>query len=172
MKKLGMILLAGSFLIYGACRGPKGDTGPVGPQGNANVKGTDPFNVNYWQFDTQENAYFADFNDPDITASIVDHGVVQIFLYYPSDGTWRNLPDIFGGVQIYFRFTDNKFTIYYGNVDGTTPTAPASTYPWTFRTVIISPSYKQSHPNTNWKDYNQIMSVANEQASGNAIIIH
>jgi hypothetical protein len=162
MKKLALLLLAGSLFLISSCskRGPTGPQGPQGPQGNANVVGSDPFNVTVWSYSSAENAYFASFTDNDITSAVAAHGVVEIFLYYPGDGTWRNLPDIYNGTQVYFRFSQGGFEIYYGNVDGSTPSAPAGT--WTFRTVVIAPAFKEAHPNTNWKNYNEVMSVMNE----------
>jgi hypothetical protein len=84
----------------------------------------------------------------------------QVFLYYSGDGTWKALPDIYNGTQFYDRFSTGGFEIYYGNVDGTTPSPLSGT--WTFRTVVIAPSQKQAHPNTNWRNYDEIMKVANE----------
>ncbi len=158
MKKIALILLAGSMLMLNSCT-KKGDRGPIGPQGNANVQGSNGFNVNSWALNTTENAYEASFTDPDITQAVSDRGVVQIFLFYPSDGTWRNLPDIYSGSQFYFRYNTGGFDIYFGNVDGTTPSFPTGT--WTFRSVVITPSNKLSHPNTNWKNYNEAMAALN-----------
>jgi hypothetical protein len=162
MKKLLFIMLAGSLLIFNSCT-KTGPQGPVGPQGNANVKGSNPFDVTTWSYDGTEKAYVASFNDPDITPSVTDRGVVEIFVYYTSDKTWKPLPDIYGGTQFYFRYNDGGFDIYFGNVDGSIPLSPASfgSGVWTFRSVVISPSQKQAHPNTNWKNYNEVMSVLN-----------
>jgi hypothetical protein len=157
MKKILLVLLAGGLLVFNGCakKGPKGDPGP---QGNANVIGSDPFGISTWQFNTGENAYWASFNDADVTSDISAHGTVEVFLYYPSDGTWRNLPDILNGTEFYSRFNTGGFDIYYANIDGTTPSNPGNN---TFRTVIISASQKQAHPNTNWKNYNEAVAALN-----------
>jgi hypothetical protein len=161
MKRIMLIMLAGGLLILNSCTktgppGPQGAQGPQGPQGNANVIGSDPFNVTNWTYSTSENAYYASFSDPDITAADADRGIVEIFLKY-SDGTWRNLPDIVGNSQFYFRYSAGGFEIYYGTVNGTTPSNPGG--PWTFRTVIVDPSNKAAHPNTNWKNYNEAVAA-------------
>ncbi len=101
-------------------------------------------------------AWVASFTDPDITAAVAARGEVEIFLQYP-DGTWRNLPDIIAGTQFFSRFSQGGFEIYYANVDGTVPTAPTGTF--TFRSVVIAPSQKQAHPNTNWKNYYEAMAA-------------
>jgi hypothetical protein len=158
MKKIVMIMIAGCTLLFTACT-KSGPQGPEGPQGNANVKGSDPFNVTSWTLNTAENAYEASFNDVDVTASVAARGDVEIFLQH-SDGTWSNLPDVYNGTIFYSRFSEGGFDIYYGDVDGTTPAFPTGT--WTFRSVVIAPSLRQSHPNTNWKNYNEAMAAINE----------
>ncbi len=167
MKKLALVLLAGSFLVFSSCtktgpqgpQGPQGATGATGANGadgNANVLGSNPFSVSTWTFSSANNAYYASFTDADITASVADKGVVEAYLYYPSDGTWRALPDIVNGTQFYMRFSSGGFEIYYSMVDGTTPLMPGT---FTFRVVVISPSNKQSHPNTNWKNFNEAIAA-------------
>jgi hypothetical protein len=164
MRKLllTLSLLAGSLLFITSCTktGPVGPQGPQGFQGNANVVGSDPFNVTAWQFSNTENAFYASFNYSGLTSDVAARGVFQVFLYYSGDGTWKALPDIYNGTQFYDRFSTGGFEIYYGNVDGTTPSPLSGT--WTFRTVVIAPSQKQAHPNTNWRNYDEIMKVANE----------
>ena len=157
-------MIAGSLLLFNSCSktGPQGPQGLQGPQGNANVKGSDPFNVSSWTFSSSDNAYVASFNDPDVTASVAAHGVVELFLLY-SDGTWRNLPDIIGGTEFYSKFSTGGFDIYFTNVDGTAPAFPTGT--WTFRSVVIAPAQKQAHPNTNWKNYNEAMVAVNATSS-------
>lgn len=164
MKKLALVLLAGSFLVFNSCTktGPQGSQGAPGvngtngADGNANVKGSNPFTVSTWTYSTSNNAYYASFNDADITAAVADRGVVEAYLYYPSDGTWRPLPDVVNGTQFYLRFSSGGFEIYFANVDGTTPSMPGT---FTFRVVVISPSNKQAHPNTNWKNYNEAVAA-------------
>ncbi len=167
MKKIALILLAASLFIFNSCtktgpQGPTGAPGAPGAQGNANVRGSDPFTVTSWAFNADENAYVASFSHADITQAVADRGVVQVFLYYASDNTWRNLPDILDGTQFYFRFSAGGFEIYYSTVDGSVPLFPSGT--WTFRSVIISPSNKQAHPNTNWNNYEEVMQALREDA--------
>jgi len=159
MKKLIMIVAAGSLLVFNSCsktgpQGPQGPQGVAGLNGNANVKGSDPFTVSSWTYNSSDKTYEASFNDPDVTQAVADRGDVEIFLQY-SDGTWRNLPDIVGGTEFFSRFSLGGFDIYFANVDGSTPSFPGTN---TFRSVI-APSQRQAHPNTNWKNYNEAMAA-------------
>ena len=146
-------------------QGPQGPQGPAGYNGNANVLGSDPFTVSSWSLTSDNSAYFASFTDPDITADVAARGVVEIYLYYPSDQTWRSLPDIVNGTQFYFRFSQGGFEIYYANVSGAAPSFPGTQV---FRTVVISPSLKQAHPNANWKNYNEAVAALSEKAPASA----
>jgi hypothetical protein len=168
MKKIAFILLAGTMVLLNSCtktgpQGPQGIQGPQGPQGNANVKGSDPFDVRAvtWVWNTSENAWMVSFTDPDVTNAVADHGIVELFLLY-SDGTWRNLPDILYGGQFYSRFSAGGFDIYFASTDGSAIGQPTVTY--TFRSVVISPSNKKAHPNTNWNNYDEAMAALNNTA--------
>jgi len=156
-------MIAGSLLIFNSCT-KTGPQGPAGPQGNANVKGANPFTVNSWTLNTSEVAYEASFTDPDITADVAAKGDVEIFLQH-SDGTWGNLPDISNGTIFYSRFSEGGFDIYYADVDGSTPLFPTGN--WVFRSVVIAPSQRLANPNTNWKNYNEAMAAINQTAVTN-----
>jgi hypothetical protein len=172
MKKLLLaILAAGSLLAFNACTktgpqgpqgvpGPSGQTGPQGPQGNANVIGSSPFNVSSWALSA--GSYKASFDFNDITSDVVNGGIVEVFKYYSADDSWTNLPDINGKTSTVFNFYLHGFDIYVQNSDGTVPAFPGTI---TFRAVAISPSLRQAHPNTNWKDYNQAMAAMNATVS-------
>lgn len=168
MKKILLIAIAGSLLIFNSCKkGDRGPAGPVGPQGNANVIGTNSFTVgssssNAWDYNS--GTFYATFNNSGITQDIVDHGSVEIFKLYPNG--WTNLPDIDGNVITVFNFDVNTFTISVLTTDGSIPNNPGSV---TFRAVIISASQKAAHPNTNWKNYNEAMAALS--SPGNATVI-
>lgn len=166
-------MLAGSLLIISSCKktGSQGPQGPAGQNGNANVIGTAPFTVGatsstLWTY--SGNVYSATFVDSDITPGIVDSGVVEIYKQYP-DGSWTNLPDINGDVTTVDNFYDYGFVISVLTTDGTTTPSPSSV---TFRVVIISSSLRLSHPNTNWKNYNEAMAVLNETSGTNVAAMH
>jgi hypothetical protein len=174
MKKLILMLAAGSLILFNSCtktgpqgpvgpQGPTGPTGPAGQNGNANVIGSGKtFTVNNWQYSTTNNYYYASFSDPDITSDVVDGGIVEMFRLYTSNNHWANLPDINGNTSIVFDFGLNAFTIYVQALDGSVPANPGSI---TFRDVVITPSQRQANPNTDWKNYNQVMKVVNATQS-------
>ncbi len=151
-------MLAGGLLTLGSC--VKGDRGPAGQDGNANVIGVDrQFTVSNWTtgtFTSGSPYYYATFSDPDITSDIVNNGVVEVYKQYSSG--WTNLPDVSGITSTVFDFYVGGFTIYIQNSDGTLPSNPGSI---TFRDVIISASQRQAHPNTNWKNYNEANAAIN-----------
>jgi hypothetical protein len=158
MKKLFLLLLAGSALTIGSCT-KKGATGAQGPTGNANVIGDNKqFLVSQWTYSSTNNWYSATFADADITQDIVDNGVVEMYKEYATStgNSWTNLPDIDGNISTVFNFSTGGFTIYVTTTDGSTPPAPGTI---TFRDVIISASQKQSHPHTNWNNYNDAVSA-------------
>lgn len=163
MKKLILMLFAASAIIFTGCTktgppGPQGAQGPAGPQGNANVIGTDPFTVSSWS--KNGNTYYADFKSDQITPTIVDRGIVSVFKSYNTTNTeWSPLPDINGKKSTVFNFYDNGFSIYIQNSDGTDPGFPGSV---TFRMVVVSPAQRQANPNTDWKNYKEVMKVVNE----------
>lgn len=149
-----MLLSASVFVFSGCVRtGPPGPTGPQGPMGNANVVGSAPFTVSSWTKDG--NLLRADFNSPDITTDIADYGVVSVFKEYDAN-VWTPLPDILGQTSTVFEFFSGGFTIYIQNADGSLPAIPAATR---YRMVAISSSYRQAYPNTNWKNYDEVMNV-------------
>lgn len=176
MKKIVLVLVAGSLLVFNSCtktgpQGPQGPagpqgqagaTGPAGPQGNANVVGNGKsFSVpaSTWAFNSTANYYSVDFSDPDITTDVVNGGIVEMFRYYSSSDSWSNLPDINGNQVIVFNFYLGGFSIFIQTTDGSAPVAPTSAI--IFRDVVITPSQRQAHPNTNWKNYSEATSALN-----------
>ena len=169
MKKLILATLAVGILFVTSCtkQGPVGPQGPTGATGNANVIGSDHITVNAWTYYAPTFTYSATFAYADITSSVANYGLVEIYEQY-TDGSWTNLPDINNGVQTVFNFSTGSFTIYMSKVDGSYMPAPSN--PITFRVVVIPSSVRQANPNTNWKDYKQAMAaLAAAKADGTMI---
>jgi len=167
MNKIALCLFATCLLVFNACKktGSQGPQGPAGQNGNANVIGTAPFTVGatattMWTYSS--NVYSATFVDSDITPGVVYSGVVEIYKQYPADSSWTNLPDINGDVTTVYNFYDYGFVISVLTTDGTTTPNPGNV---TFRAVIIPSSLRLSHPNTNWKNYNEAVAVLNETSA-------
>lgn len=165
MKKLMLMLLAaGSLFAFNGCTktGPPGPQGPAGYDGNANVIGTNPFTVSNWSYTSNawggnELAYYAEFSQTDVTNAVANFGMVMIYIQY-ADGSWKGLPDIVSGTSFSFNIVPGGFDLFYTRVDGLAPSHPGTQI---FRTVIIPSNMRKAHPNTNWKNYNETMSVLN-----------
>ena len=135
----------------------KGDTGPAGKDGvngNANVVGTNIVTVNSWT--ASSNSWSASMTASGITQNIVDKGVVSVFVQYGNE--WWSLPDLNGKNSTQYGYGVGTVSLLNANSDGSTAPNPGAT---TFRIVIISPSNRLAHPNTNWKNYNEVKAVLN-----------
>ncbi len=170
MKKIALVLLAGSLFVFSGCKktpGPQGPQGIPGVDGNANVVGEDPFTVSSWQYTTNaagiagSDAYYASFNDGNVSNAIANNGMVVVYIQYP-DGTWKGLPDIVNGTSFSTNFSAGGFDIYYSDVNGSVPINPGSQV---FRVVVISSSQRQANPNTNWKNYNEAMAATSAKSA-------
>jgi len=167
MKKISnTLLILLMALAIGSCtkRGPQGPTGPQGPQGvqgqqgNANVQGGQ-VTVNF-NWDAATSYGTADIDYDAITQSIVDNGAVLVFMSN-GNGGWISLPytDYSGtGVSIsyYFVYAVGTVRIYFSEQDLNNTYMPASA---TFKVVAVAPAQKQAHPNTNWKNYDEVMAA-------------
>jgi len=156
MKKILFVLIAGSALIFNSCtktgpQGPQGATGATGAQGNANVIGSDPFVPNWGAYSISNHWYTVSYTDNDITTDVVDRGIVQIFKSYGTN-TWTPLPDISGITSTVFDFYDLGFTLYIQNSNGSQPATPSGNQ---YRVVVVSPSNRMAHPNTDWRNYEE-----------------
>lgn len=170
MKRILLMAFAGCLISLSSCvrQGATGPQGPQGPQGNANVVGEDAFTVtpSMWQWDAGLNGWIVTYSDPNITSDIANRGSVEIFLYHSYENAWRNLPDIVNGTQFTYVFSQGGFELHYDNVNGTTPQLPPDAF--TFRVVVVAPAFKQAHPNTNWKNYNEAMAALNNTSTAPA----
>ncbi len=152
MKKLILATLAAGMLLGASCT-KQGPVGPQGPTGNANVIGSDHVTVSSWA--KTGNTYSATFAYADITQSIANFGLVEVYKLYTSDNSWTNLPDINSGISTVFNFAPGTYTIYVESIDPTFVTPFPGTI--TFRVVVIPSSVRQANPNTNWKNYDEAM---------------
>jgi len=166
MKRILTLSVLALALITGSCKkeGPAGPQGPQGPQGNANVQGGTA-TVNFvWNASTSYGT--ADMTDDAITQSIVDHGAVLVFMDN-GNGGWISLPYTDyspTGVSIsyYFVYAMGTVRVYFSEQDLNNTYMPTSA---TFKVVAIAAAQKQAHPNTNWKNYNEVMQVIGESAA-------
>jgi hypothetical protein len=105
--------LAGVMLLT-ACK--KGDTGPQGPTGNANViysqwQMTNPWVASTSSTGTGKSTFYFDLAAPAVTQSVVDSGTVLVYAKFVSDpdgaDVVKQLPSIyynFGSATTQYRF--------------------------------------------------------------------
>lgn len=143
------LLLTLSFI---ACKkGDKGDPGPAGANGNANVIGTNTVTLysSNWGYDPNNDYYYAQLNVPSITQDVVDRGLVMLY-FQENTGVWAAMPITFNnGVSLGFYITLNTIQI-----DLYKATFPNSVM--VFRAVVVPASARQANPNIDWFDYQQV----------------
>lgn len=96
MNKL-FVVLASLAISISSCKketvvGPKGETGPAGANGNANVKAEGPIVIEQsaWITNSDSLAWSAIIFSEKITQEIVDKGSVEV--YFKKDNVWWSLP--------------------------------------------------------------------------------
>jgi len=149
MKKSILIVFTLIIVIitFNGCR--KGDTGPQGPTGNANVIGTNTVTVSTWI--ASGHAWTATLNVNAITQDIVNYGSVQVFVQYGNE--WWALPDINGVNSTLFGFSEGTVSLLNSNSDDSQASYPGTQI---FRVVIISSYNAKAHPTLNWNNYEEI----------------
>lgn len=158
--------LAVSLLLItslNSCKGSKGDPGPTGAQGNANVASgtiTVAGGTSNWSFQgapTYES--YVDLTDNSITSSIISTGAVLV--YESSDGgtTWTALP------YTNYSTTGESYTTSYTYTTGAVTIWDANsldTYDpplnsLTFKIVAVASNVRKKNPNVNWNNYNDVV---------------
>ena len=173
MKKVKSIFLAIAVVIsIAGCK--KGDTGPQGLAGTNGKDGNANVHVLiHTVMDTAWSDYNsgtvpgikAYFGDIYLTQSIADSGLVMV--YEGSGSSWKALPFASSSTLSYseewsFSSAVNRVEIYYTRSDGSLPNS------WgvfgffltkTYKVVTVSSSVLSAHPNTDWKNLEEVQSV-------------
>ena len=175
MKKTTIKIMSATMLLlttFASCQ--KGDTGAAGANGtngtngvdgNANVKSaTITVTNSNWTYNSSAWEYYCVLNNPTITQSIVDNGMVYGFIQ-SSTGIWRALP-----ATINYSTTQSytyTYTYYLGGVtlfidmsDNSTFTTIADV---TFKFVQIDGAIRKAHPNTDWNNYEQVKAALSNE---------
>jgi len=170
---------AGLALLFAGCTGPAGPQGAPGADGlngNANVAHSfyTPYALgNPWA--NNGTFYYANLSDPNLTQNIQDQGATEVFLTIDGAGTtWTALPfTYYGGsnpnyIWAYSTNTGN-ITITWTSEGVGIGSDPNVIYGAAcgFKVVDIEASVMKRHPNTDWKNYYQVMSVANAENPNN-----
>jgi hypothetical protein len=164
------VLLSIAMFVFGCSK--DGETGPAGPagangingtngtngtNGNANVFGSTTFTTSaanwtsngggvYW------TAVFTGANE--ITQDIVDRGIVSVFLL--SGSAWTPLPLTVFNQNTTYGVGVGTIEFVVSGTDFNPIPNPSNV---TIRYVVISPSNRLSHPNTDWNNYEEVKQV-------------
>jgi hypothetical protein len=133
--------------------GAKGSTGATGATGNANVIGTNSFNLSFtYNYNSGNDYYDALVNSTAITQSILDKGVV---LVYEKVGVnqWMQWNYTIGSTYFIFNFTLGKLYFQIKNASGATGAPGVKT----IRAVIIPSQDVPKLP----KDLSDLTAVTN-----------
>ncbi len=164
MKKL--VYLAFIALLFSACA-KDGEDGKDGATGNANIQAfnfsTTPgswiTNGTAGQYDHYK---FVEFPVASITQSIMDDGMVLVYLN--EAGYNVALPIVLPVSSTQYLNLYTGVTIGKVEVDlqlNTLQTPNSSGINWNFKVVVASGLARISHPEINWKDYNQVARTFN-----------
>ncbi len=153
--------------------GPQGETGATGAtgaqgdtgvQGNANVHSSIlQLTPNDWTT-SGSYGYVASAIDSDLTQSIVDSGLVSVFYFITSSGSWTPLP--YNQIITYNSYVFCNWTFFYKlnqinfrvEQNIAAPNNPGYTK---FKVIAISASQRNANPNINWNDYEEVKTIFN-----------
>ncbi|HXB12325.1 MAG TPA: collagen-like protein [Bacteroidia bacterium] len=173
MKTLKVLAIVfGITFLYSSCA-KDGATGPAGPSGTNGTNGaagatgptgpsivvvTDSFYLASasWLL-YASNSYSNSYSNANITSPIVNKGSVEAFVFDAISGQWFSLDDVVAGGSGYrYAYKAGTITLYADNF----VSSPKNE---SFKAVLIPGSVIRKHPNTNWKDYGQVMAILDAQ---------
>ena len=131
--------LALTVALLGGC--VKGDTGPQGPAGTANMQ-SGIITGQYWVYSSTYNDYSITFSDAYITSDVLLYGAILHYYRPTGNSSWFSAP--------------NSYVYTSDDVGGCTFYSPGSTDPGRsdFRIVVIAPDKMQGHTKQQWQSLN------------------
>jgi len=170
MKNLTM-LLALCAIAFASCQ--KGDTGPAGPQGAAGAQGpTGNANVIITEITVPPSHWASDGNggwDTSLTANgFTNINKDAINIYASTDSAYFSaLPysgTTPGAPVVNYAMAGNSILIEYAPQTGVAsiPQPSGKIY---FDIVVVPLAVMKSHPNTNWKNLNEVMQLTEVKAA-------
>ncbi len=100
---------------------------------------------------------YADFEVPELTNAIFDHGAVLVYLSF-ADGEYEALPEVINFYSYSARhYDDGWVTVAKRDIDGYSVLRPAGEI-WV-KIVLINAQKLQMHPNVDLKDYSEVKQV-------------
>jgi hypothetical protein len=135
----------------------KGDTGPTGATGNANVQ-TYTFSVtnSSWVADSAGLQWSTDYTLP---SSVNVSGAV--LLYVQDSTSWAALPHVDYGVTVEFKYDPSTEIIEVQAADAKAAIMIDNPGPMTFRVVAIPPAMLEAKSTVNLKNYDAVKQTFN-----------
>lgn len=167
MKVLKIICLIIILSVLYSCKGPKGDMGPAGLEGNANVQSATVETIaSDWSWDANALNWYVDFNWDAIDFGIVDYGALLVYMENPDTSfyAWHQLPlTIYPNDQysssLEVSYYDYGFTIFWTNSDLNQGQNPCNLYDsgiLEFKTVLIDATSYSKYKNMDLSDYSTV----------------
>lgn len=154
--------------LFVSCRGPKGDPGIPGRDGNANVKSeTVVTTAADWKWDADACNWYLDLEWNAIDYDMVDYGAVLVYMESPGDFyAWHQLPltlypDAQYSATLETVYYDNALTIFWTNSDLQRHENPCNFYNTNleFKLVLIDAKVFSDYKDEDLSDYKTIMNL-------------
>ncbi|MCX7862425.1 MAG: hypothetical protein N2449_05460 [Bacteroidales bacterium] len=152
---LGVII---TVSLFQACKKEQGPQGPPGKDGNANVTAK-VVNINQNDWISGNKIWYVDILDTRITESVINNGMVKIFMESSSQsGVWLNLPwfEVYEDYTSIYNFNCgiNAVRIFKEDTDAEMPSNPGFKK---FKIVVIDGVSYKKYKEVNYNDYNSIL---------------
>ena len=160
------VILCVFILFTGCVKGPKGDQGDPGLNGQA-VQNVHSFSFTVsptqWYY-YGSGFYYYDASISQITQNVVDSGSLSMFVEGNS-GVWLALPYTISNSSTNFINYGFNYSLGHSRVwmDNSTQSTLSITSSYTYRAVIVSSTMRVNHPNVNWNDPVQVMAIIDAQ---------
>ncbi len=160
-----------SLFTMVSCTGPKGEPGPPGHDGNANVQSaTVETTAPYWYWDDNASNWYVDLEWDQIDLDMVDYGAVLVYMESPDNNFygWHQLPltmypNASYSSTIETIYYDYGLTLFWTNSDLQAHENPCILYNTnlTFKVVLIDATIYSKYQNEDLSDYATVKKLFN-----------
>lgn len=176
LRKISLFFVMSLFTIV-SCQGPKGEPGPPGRDGSANVQsGTVKVSAADWNWDENACNWYLDLEWDAINYNIVDYGAVLVYMENPGADSyaWHQLPltlypDDQYSATLETVYYDYALTIYWTNSDLQKHQNPCDFYnsDMEFKVVLIDALIFTEYQNEDLSNYETVKKLFNIVESEN-----
>ena len=106
-----------------------------------------------WAADEDSTMLFAEFDVPELTNAIDDHGAVLVYLSF-NGGVWEALPEVYDFYSYTAIHSPGYVSIEARDIDGYT--VEPFTGPFNAKIILIDAQKLQLHPNVDLTNYEQV----------------